>query len=104
MRALVVLLSGVDPVVSVQLVRPGEPPSAGGPRAHVRLVADVRAEVRAQVRRLLVLARALRVVALVQGAPVRVAVRILATHAPALLALSLLACGVEGNKLGWLNV
>ena len=54
-RALVVLLSGVDPVVSVQLVGAGEPPGAVGPRADVGLVADVRAEVRAQVRRLLVL-------------------------------------------------
>ena len=52
------------PVVAVQLVGAGEPPGAVGPRAHVGLVADVRAEVRAQVRRLLVLARALRIVAL----------------------------------------
>ena len=44
------------PVVAVQLVRAGEPPGAVGPRAHVGLVADVRAEVRTQVRRLLVLA------------------------------------------------
>ena len=97
--ALVVLLAGVDPVVAVQLVGAGEAPAAARPGAEVGLVADVRAEVRAQVRRLLVLARALGVVALVQGAPVRVAVRVLAAHAPALLALSLLACGVEGNKL-----
>ena len=77
--------------MAVQLVGAREPPAAVGPRADVGLVADVRAEVRAQVRRLLVLARALGVVALVQGAPVRVAVRVLAAHAPALLALPLLA-------------
>ena len=93
MRALVVLLAGVYPVVAVQLVRAGKPPAAVGPRAHVRLVADVRAEVRAQVRRLLVLARALGVVALVQRATVRVPVGVLAADAPALLALALLACG-----------
>ena len=95
-RALVVLLPRVNPVVSVELVGAGEPPGAVGPRADVGLVADVRAEVRAQVRRLLVLARALRVVALVQGAPVRVAVRVLAADATALLALSLRPCGFEG--------
>ena len=45
----------VIPVVAVQLVGAGEPPGAVGPRADVGLVANVRAEVRAQVRRLLVL-------------------------------------------------
>ena len=99
MRALVVLLSGVDPVVSVQLVRPREPPSAGGPRAHVRLVADMRPQVRAQVRGLLVLARALWVVAEVEGALVRVAVRVLAADATALFALSLLACNDKVKTL-----
>ena len=89
--ALVVLLAGVDPVVAVQLVGAGESPAAARPGAEVGLVADVRAEVRAQVRRLLVLARALGVVALVQRAPVRVPVGVLAADAPALLALALLA-------------